>query len=159
MIVLGIDPGLRKTGYGLIEKTGQSYKFISAGTIKLDQSDNVHDRLIKLYNEIEKIIEHHHPQCMSLEKAFVGKNVKSAFMIGEARAVCIVAAKRANIPIYEYATRSVKQGITGFGGAEKGSVKHMVKLILNIKGDLSDDASDALALAIFHGNISYQRGK
>jgi len=159
VVILGIDPGLRKTGFGIVKKIGQTYKLISAGTIILDKTSNPHERLLKLFHEIEKLIKEHRPQCMSLERAFVGKNVKSAFMIGEARAVCIIAGKKADIPVYEYPTRSVKQGITGFGGAEKSSVKHMVKIILNIKGNISDDASDALALAIFHGNIGYEKGK
>lgn len=159
MIILGIDPGLRKTGFGVVEKKGNTYKYINCGVIKLDKIPSVHDRLLKLFFEIERLIKSHNPQCISLESAFVGKNARSAFMIGEARAVCIIAGRKADLPVYEYPTRSVKQGITGFGGAEKGSVKHMVKIILNINGDISDDASDALAIAIFHGNIAYNTGK
>ncbi len=155
MIILGVDPGLRKTGYGIIEKEGDKYRFVDAGIIRLNNILDIHDRLLKLHNEIERIILTFKPACMSLEKVFLGKNVRSAFMIGEARAVCIIVAKRFDIPIYEYATRSVKQGLTGFGASGKESVKHMVKLLLGVKGDLKDDASDALALAIFHGNIEY----
>jgi len=155
VIILGVDPGLRKTGYGIIEKDGQTYRFVEAGVIRLDNIADTHDRLLMLHNEIERIILTFKPSCMSLEKVFLGKNVRSAFMIGEARAVCIIVAKRFDIPIYEYATRSVKQGLTGFGASGKESVKHMVKLLLGVKEDLKDDASDALALAIFHGNIEY----
>lgn len=154
MIILGIDPGLRKTGFGIVEKIGNTYRYINSGIIKLDKISGVHERLLTLFFEVEKLIREYRPKCISLEKAFVGKNARSAFMIGEARAVCIIAGKKADLPVYEYPTRSVKQGITGFGGAEKGSVKHMVKIILNISDNISDDASDALALAIFHGNIA-----
>ncbi|MCX7771152.1 MAG: crossover junction endodeoxyribonuclease RuvC [Proteobacteria bacterium] len=157
MIILGIDPGLRKTGFGIVEKRGQEYRLINAGVIRLDKLSDLHDRLLKLFFEIENLIKEFNPNCISLEKAFVGKNARSAFMIGEARAVCIVAGRKANLPVYEYPTRSIKQGLTGFGGAEKKSVKHMVKVILKINGEISDDASDALAIAIFHGNIGYNR--
>lgn len=158
MIILGIDPGLRKTGYGVIEKKGNTYRLLESGIIKLEKIPDLHDRLLSLYLAIENILSKYRPSCISIEKAFVGRNAKSAFMIGEARAVCILAAKKQSIPVFEYATRSVKQGLTGFGSSEKANVKKMVKLVLGVNDDLKDDASDALALAIFHGNIDYARG-
>ncbi|GAB4437080.1 MAG: crossover junction endodeoxyribonuclease RuvC [bacterium] len=154
MIILGIDPGLRKTGYGFIRKNGGNISLIKSGTIKLDVKKNVQDRLYQLYTEFSELIKENMPDCMAIEKVFIGKNARSAFLIGEARAACIIAAMSNNIKVFEYATRSVKQGVAGYGDASKEALQRMVKLILNYDGSLEEDASDALALAIFHGNIS-----
>lgn len=159
MIVLGIDPGLRKTGYGLITSEKGELRFISADIINLEKISNVYDRLYYLYEKLNDIIEKFNPQALSLEKIFTGKNVRSAFMIGEARAVSILSAKKKGLNIFEYSARAVKQGVTGYGNASKEEVKRMVKLILNIKDDLKDDASDALALAIYHINVFNITGK
>lgn len=154
MIILGIDPGLRKTGYGFIEKNGGNFVLIKSGIIKLDVRLTVHERLYQLYSEFVKLINEVTPKCMAIEKVFTGKNARSAFLIGEARAACIIAALGKNIKVFEYATRAVKQGVAGYGDASKEALQKMVKLILGYNGKLEEDASDALALAIFHGNIS-----
>ena len=154
MIILGVDPGLRKTGYGLIEKHTGGYKLIAADVINLEKIPDIHDRLYHLFVELNMLLKQYKPSCVSLEKIFSGKNIRSAFVIGEARAACIISALSHGVKVYEYATRSVKQGVTGYGGAAKEDVERMVKLILNFNGKLKEDASDALALAIFHGNMS-----
>lgn len=157
MIILGIDPGLRKTGFGVIKKVKAHYSFIDAGVILLDNIKDLHDRLFELYQKVECLFHAYKPNCLSLEKVFIGKNARSAFLIGEARAACIIAAKKFNVPVFEYAARSVKQGIAGYGAADKEDVNRVIKIILGLKGEIKEDASDALALAIFHGNIDYVR--
>lgn len=155
MIILGIDPGLRKTGYGFLRKSGGDFTLIKAGVIKLDTKSSTHDRLFQLFTELNSLVKEIKPSCMVIEKVFIGKNARSAFLIGEARAACIITALSYSIAVYEYATRAVKQGIAGYGDANKDALQRMVKMILNINSELEEDASDALALAIFHGNISY----
>ncbi|MCX7990808.1 MAG: crossover junction endodeoxyribonuclease RuvC [Proteobacteria bacterium] len=159
MIVLGIDPGLRKTGYGLIENYAGQPRFINSGIINLETYPDRHDRLYFLYESLNEIIEIYSPSAISLEMIFTGRNIKSAFMISEARAVSIISGKKSGLKIYEYSARAVKQGITGYGNASKEDVKRMVKMILNIKGNIKDDASDALALAIYHVNVINILGK
>jgi len=154
MIILGIDPGLRKTGFGFIQKKGSSFSLIKAGVIRLDVKSSTHARLFQLFNELNSLIKDIKPACMAIEKVFTGKNARSAFLIGEARAACIITALTYNIAVFEYATRAVKQGVAGYGDATKDALQRMVRLILNINNELEEDASDALALAIFHGNIS-----
>ncbi len=154
MIILGIDPGLRKTGYGFIKKETNGYVLLKAGLIKLDVKQDTHQRLYQLHRELNLLSEEIKPDCMAIEKAFVGKNARSAFLIGEARAACILSAMEKGVDIFEYAPRAVKQGVTGYGDATKEQLQKMVKLILNHKDLIEEDASDALAVAIFHGNIS-----
>lgn len=159
MIVLGIDPGLRKTGYGLVDRYEGQLRFISAGVIDLTRFNDRYERLYFLFESLNKLIGTYKPSDLSLEKIFTGKNVKSAFSIGEARAISIISAKKFNLNIYEYSAKAVKQGVTGYGNATKDDVKKMVKLILNIRKDFKDDASDALALAIYHLNVINILGK
>lgn len=159
MIVLGIDPGLRKTGYGLVKNKAGQPEFISAGIVDLEKYTDRHSKLYFLFESLNEIIEKYKPSAISLEMVFTGKNIKSAFLIGEARAVSIISGKKFNLNVYEYSARAVKQGITGYGNATKDDVKRMVKLILNIKDNLKDDASDALALAIYHLNVINILGK
>lgn len=159
MIVLGIDPGLRKTGYGLVKNNAGQPEFISAGIINLETNLDRHSKLYFLFESLNQIIEKYKPSAISLEMVFTGKNIKSAFLIGEARAVSIISGKKFNLNVYEYSARAVKQGITGYGNATKDDVKRMVKLMLNIKDDIKDDAADALALAIYHLNVINILGK
>lgn len=154
MIILGIDPGMRKTGYGFIKKEAGNFIFINAGVIRLDTKKSPKDRLFSLFKEVSELIETNVPDCMAIEKVFTGINARSALLLGEARAACILSALNYNIGVFEYAPRSVKQGVAGYGNATKDALERMVKIILNYHGVLEEDASDALALAIFHGNIS-----
>ncbi len=153
MIVLGVDPGLRKTGYGIVRLEKGVLSHVTAGIINLEKIPSIFDRLYYLYDELNQIICRFSPNVLSLEKIFTGKNIRSAFMIGEARAIAILSAKKAGLDIFEYTSRAVKQGVTGYGNASKEEVKRMVKLILNLREDIKDDASDALALAIYYINV------
>lgn len=159
MLVLGIDPGLRKTGYGFVKRSFGQLNFIDAGVINLEIYPDRQDRLYFLYESLNNLVKKYNPSAISLEKVFSGRNVRSAFLIGEARAVSIISGKSHSINIFEYSARAVKQGITGYGNATKEDVKRMVKLILNIKDAIKDDASDALALAIYHLNVFNNIGK
>ena len=153
MIVLGIDPGLMPTGYGLIQVKNNSSSIIDYGTISPKQSDSLSQRLNTIYEDVSYIINKYKPNIMAIEEVFYGKNVKSALLLGHARGTAMVCAANYNMPVFEYSARKVKQSITGNGNADKTQVKFMVENELNIKNfNAPIDASDALAIALCHIN-------
>lgn len=151
MRILGIDPGSRLTGYGIIEDTPQGYKYIASGSIRI-KADYFPDRLKQIFNGILEIIDNYQPEQMAIEQVFMHKNADSALKLGQARGAAICAVQTQQIAVYEYAARQVKQAVVGKGAADKLQVQHMVKILLNVHGELSLDASDALGIAICHGN-------
>ena len=151
MIILGIDPGSRLTGYGIIEDTPQGYKYIASGSIRI-KADYFPDRLKQIFNGILEIIDNYQPEQMAIEQVFMHKNADSALKLGQARGAAICAVQTQQIAVYEYAARQVKQAVVGKGAADKLQVQHMVRILLNVQGELSLDASDALGIAICHGN-------
>ena len=154
MIILGIDPGLINTGYGLIQITGSNnLQAIDFGTISPDKKEKLSYRLKTIYDDLSLIIKKYSPNILSIEEVFFGKNVKSALLLGHARGVSMLCASNNNIPVFEYSPRKIKQSITGNGNADKSQVKFMVTRELNLKNlDFPDDASDALATALCHNN-------
>ena len=152
MKILGIDPGLIQTGFGLINiKNNNEIKLIDYGIIKPLLKDTLPKRLLTIFDDICEIIKIHKPQIFVIEDIFYGKNIKSALKLGQARGVAMVAAAAHNLPIHEYSARKVKQAITGNGNATKEQIQFMVKTILNLQSLPSPmDASDALAIAICH---------
>jgi len=150
--ILGIDPGLIQTGFGLINiKNNNEIKLIDYGVIKPLLKDTLSKRLLTIFNDICEIIKIHKPQIFVIEDIFYGKNVKSAMRLGQARGAAMVAAAFNEVPIYEYSARKVKQSITGNGNAHKEQVQFMVKARLGM--DIMPepiDASDALAVALCH---------
>lgn len=154
MIILGIDPGLINTGYGVIQITGSNnLQAIDFGTISPDKKEKLSYRLKTIYDDLSLIIKKYSPNILSIEEVFFGKNVKSALLLGHARGVSMLCASNNNIPVFEYSPRKIKQSITGNGNADKSQVKFMVTRELNLKNlDFPDDASDALATALCHNN-------
>ena len=154
MIVLGIDPGSRVTGYGII-KVCQSevYGCLDFGGIQLKSVKHFHDRLKKIYDKVTKLIQTYEPDVVAFEDIFFSQNVKAAMKLGQARGAAIIASLNADKPVEIYSPREVKQSITGYGASSKEQVQKMVSSILNIEGPISPlDASDALAIAICHAN-------
>jgi len=151
MRILGIDPGSRLTGYGIIEDTPQGYKYIASGSIRI-KADYFPDRLKQIFDGILEIIDNYQPEQMAIEQVFMHKNADSALKLGQARGAAICAVQAQQIAVFEYAARQVKQAVVGKGAADKLQVQHMVKILLNVQGELSLDASDALGIAICHGN-------
>jgi crossover junction endodeoxyribonuclease RuvC len=151
MITLGIDPGTRRIGYGVVDCEGGSTRYLAAGIFKITATEDI-AALEETKAEIERLIKEYRPRAVAVEKIFFSKNQKTAIAVAHARGVILLALQEHGIPIREYTPNEVKMGVTGYGLADKKAVLKMVRFILN-KRDLKviDDASDALALAIFCG--------
>ena len=149
MRVLGIDPGIRTTGFGIIDSNAKRLSLIACGTINPKISDALPLRLNHLFEEVDSIINKFSPDIFSIEDMFYSKNVKTAMILGQARGAMIIAAAQANINIFEFAPRKVKMSVCGNGGASKEQVQYMVMKILNLK-DIPGtmDVSDAIAVGI-----------
>lgn len=153
--ILGIDPGSRITGYGLIRADGDKLTHIEHGIIDLQSDDIMPHRLDRLFNELNGIFQRHSVSCAVVEKVFFGKNADSAFKLGQARGVCLLAAARNQVPVEEFAARYVKKCVTGSGSASKDHVQLMVFNMLGLKPQtVKFDASDALALAVTQARMS-----
>lgn len=151
MRILGIDPGSRITGYGLIEiNKSRKMNYIASGCIHLPKTPTLPPRLKIIFEAISVIVNKYRPDEFVIEDVFVQKNVASALKLGQARGAAICAGVVNNIPIFEYTARQIKKAVVGTGAADKDQVKHMVKALLGINTDLETDASDALAVAISH---------
>jgi len=149
MRILGIDPGSRVTGYGLIEVNGRVAKYIDSGCIRTG-GGALPSRLKKIHLGVREIIQHYKPQQMAVEQVFMARNADSALKLGQARAAAICAVFDDDIEVFEYAARQIKQALVGKGSADKTQVQHMVKVLLKLKGDPQMDASDALGVALCH---------
>ncbi len=150
--ILGIDPGSRYTGYGVIEVAGGKSRHLVCGRINATVGE-MPERLLKIMRGLGEIIAEYHPQEVALEEVFVNKNVSSALVLGQARGVAMVAAAQAGLPLAEYAATQVKLALVGNGRAEKLQVQHMVKVLLNLREVMAADASDALAVALTHAHV------
>jgi crossover junction endodeoxyribonuclease RuvC len=151
MRILGIDPGSRFLGFAVIDVAPQNIKVVEIGVYKFNQNFNLNQRLVEVGQGIKDLLHSYQPNHVSLEKIFLGKNADSAFKLGHARGVVIYQCINREIPLFEYATRVVKKGITGQGSAEKNQVRATLEAYLKIDKIKSLDASDALALAVHHG--------
>ncbi len=153
IIVLGVDPGSRCTGYGLVrERSGQA-ALLDVGTIRLNPKMPVAERLGRIFSELSALIERHGPQEAAIENVFVAKNTASALKLGQARGAAMAAMAVRGVPVASYEPTVVKKTVVGVGRAEKSQVAFMVGRILNVKADWAADASDALAVAICHLNM------
>ncbi|GFO74296.1 crossover junction endodeoxyribonuclease RuvC [Bathymodiolus platifrons methanotrophic gill symbiont] len=150
--ILGIDPGSRLTGFGVIDETATGYQYIASGCLRI-KGDNFPLRLKQIFAGISDIVEQYQPAEMVIEQVFMHKNADSALKLGQARGAAICAVQLFDIPVYEYAARQVKQAVVGKGSADKLQVQHMVKILLGITGELQIDASDALGISICHANF------
>ena len=149
MNILGIDPGLGTTGYGIISNANNNTQLVDFGTIKTSPKDNLSKRLKIIFDNISELINKHKPSVFSIEEIFYSNNVKSSLLLGHARGTAIAAAATKDVIIYEYSAKKIKQSLTGNGNAHKEQVKFMVSKLLNmVEPPKSNDASDALAIAI-----------
>ena len=150
--ILGIDPGSRITGYGVIEETGRgSNKYVASGSIRV-KADTFPERLKQIFDGVTEVIALYQPDEMAIEQVFMHKNADSALKLGQARGAAICASMAAGLAVSEYAARQVKQALVGKGGADKSQVQHMVKILLSIQGELQIDASDALGICLCHSH-------
>ena len=148
-IILGIDPGIADTGYGIIKEENGKLSCLSYGSIKTKPSDNLITRLEILHYELDKIIKKYHPQLAAIEQLFFNKNVRTALIVGQARGVALLTLQQNKLKVLEFTPAQVKQGVTSYGQASKKQVQKMVKLILNLSEiPQPDDAADALAIAL-----------
>jgi len=155
--ILGVDPGSIKTGYGLIEYSGNRIVYLDSGFINLNNKNDLVDRLLILSKDLEKLIKEFKPNCGAVENIFFSKNARSALTLGHARGVILLKFAEYKIPINEYQPLKVKQTLVGVGRAEKNQVKHMVKVLLNLKKTLQEDEADALAVAITHAHLGFNK--
>ncbi len=151
MRILGIDPGLQVTGFGVIDKNGQRLGYVARGCVKSGRGE-LAARLKVLLDGLTEVIAAHRPQQVVVEKVFVNVNPQSTLALGQARGAAICAAVLAGLPVAEYTALQVKQAVVGNGQAGKAQVQHMVKRLLALAGDPSPDAADALACAICHAH-------
>ena len=149
--ILGIDPGLRITGFGIIEKNGTRLSYITSGRVKCRAAE-LPERLKNILDSLREVIETHQPQQVAVEKVFVNVNPASTLALGQARGTAICAAVDAGLPVAEYTALQVKQAVVGNGHAKKEQVQEMVKRLLGLAGAPSADAADALACAICHAH-------
>ena len=150
-VILGIDPGSRLCGYGLISAKGSNLEYIASGVIKMQTTD-FPARLQTIFSDISAILDEHAPDIVAIEEVFMGKNAASALKLGQARGAALVACTCKGLAIAEYSTRKVKQALVGKGQADKAQVQHMVKSVLGLANVPPEDASDALAVAVCHAN-------
>ena len=151
MIVLGIDPGLTKTGFGLLSISNDTPQIIDYGIIEPNKNDYLSKRLHSIYVDINQLIEMFAPTVFSIEDIFYGRNVKSALLLGQARGVAMLCAAKYDIPVFEYSAKKVKQAITGNGNADKTQLQYMIKQIFKLKQLPTPlDASDAIGIALCH---------
>jgi len=149
--ILGVDPGLRVTGFGIIEKTGSKLHYVTSGCVR-SGSGELAARLKTILDGLAEIIAANQPQEVAIEKVFVNVNPQSTLALGQARGTAICAAVLAGLPVSEYTALQVKQSVVGKGHAAKDQVQHMVRRLLALPGDPSPDAADALACAICHAH-------
>lgn len=147
--ILGIDPGSRITGYGVVESTPRGLRYVASGCIRV-KAEDFPERLKQIFDGVSQVIELYEPQQMAIEQVFMHKNADSALKLGQARGAAICATMNQRLPVFEYAARQVKQALVGKGSAEKQQVQHMVKILLSIQGEMQIDASDALAISLCH---------
>ncbi len=157
MRILGIDPGSRITGLGIVEVRGRELKGVASRSIRL-QGGELSPRLGKIYQAVNDIIEEYEPDLVAVEQVFMSNNAKSALTLGHARGAAICAAVNLGKPVSEYSAKQIKSAVVGTGGASKEQVQHMVRVLLGLTKTPQSDAADALACAICHlHSVSFER--
>lgn len=151
MRILGIDPGLRITGFGVVDQQGAKLVYVASGRIRTPDAD-LALRLKTILDGLAEVINHHRPTLVALEKVFVNVNPNSTLMLGQARGTALCAAVMHGLPVAEYTALQVKQAVVGNGHAQKRQVQEMVRRLLKLAGSPSPDAADALACAICHAH-------
>ena len=151
MLVLGVDPGLATTGYGLVREAEGGLQAVAYGVVTTSAEDALPERLRQLYRELSALIQKYQPDEGAVEELFFSQNVRTAMSVGQARGVALLALADANLPVTDYTPLTVKQAVSGFGGADKIQMQTTVKMLLRLESlPRPDDAADALAVAICH---------
>lgn len=150
-IILGIDPGSRVTGYGVIQCDGGKHTYLDSGCVRL-QGENITERLHQIFVGLSEVIRMYQPEEAAIEQVFMHQNPGAALKLGQARGAAIVAVVPHSIPMAEYSARQVKQAVVGYGAAKKEQVQQMVRCLLNLSGTPQADAADALAIALCHAH-------
>jgi crossover junction endodeoxyribonuclease RuvC len=150
--ILGLDPGSRRTGYGVIERRGTDWVHVAHGCVTVAvTAESLSERLRVIFESLCELIATHSPGEVAIERVFVNRNVDSALKLGQARGAALGAVPK-GLPVFEYAPRAIKLALVGSGAAEKAQVAHMIRTILGLQGHISPDASDALAVAVCHAH-------
>ncbi len=158
MRILGIDPGLRRCGWGVVETDGCKVRWVAHGDVRPPTTGDMASRLAFLFAGLEKILDEHRPDAAAVEETFVNANPASALKLGQARAACLIAPARRGLPVAEYAPSVIKKAVVGNGAAEKAQVATMISIILPGAKAVAD-AADALAIAICHAHHAPSRGR
>ena len=158
MLVLGLDPGLATTGYGVIEGDGRELRHIAHGVIRTAAKQPMAQRLIDLHQKLGELIGQFHPDAAAVEDLFFATNARTAMSVGQARGVLLLTLAQAGLPVFEYTPLQIKQAVTGYGQADKNQVQQMVRILLHLEElPRPDDAADALAVSIcYHHSAQMQ---
>ena len=161
MRILGIDPGLRTTGFGVVEQHGSQLLYVASGTIKTNKEaqGNLPDRLKVLFDGIHEVVNRYQPDTSAVEIVFVNVNPQATLLLGQARGACITALATCHLPVAEYTALQMKQAVAGHGLAKKEQIQEMVKRLLNLQGLPGPDAADALGIAITHAHAGHAMAK
>jgi crossover junction endodeoxyribonuclease RuvC len=152
-IILGVDPGSRITGYGVIRADGRHIEYIDSGCIRVGEKP-MSERLQTIFQSLATLIGEYRPEEFAIEQVFMARNPDSALKLGQARGAAIVSAANSGLAVHEYSARQVKQAVVGKGGADKSQVQHMVQVLLSLSRKPQADAADALAIALCHAHMS-----
>lgn len=153
MLVIGIDPGVANTGFGIVEQRGMALLALDGGVIETSASDSLELRLAQIADRVRAICDEHRPDAMAIESIYFGRNAQTAFSVGQARGAVICEAGRLGMPVFSYTPQQIKLAVCGSGGAGKAQVQRMVCALLDLPGaPPSDHAADALAVGICHVN-------
>ncbi len=152
MRVLGLDPSLRSTGYGVLEQVGNRTSVVAYGTIKPRRAGELPAKLLGIKSTIDELIARHEPEEAAVENPFYSRNIKTALILGQVRGAVLVAVAGRGLPVFEYSPLEIKKAVTGYGQAEKGQVNAMIRALLGIEGAVEEDAADALSCALCHMN-------
>ncbi|MEO0327019.1 MAG: crossover junction endodeoxyribonuclease RuvC [Pseudomonadota bacterium] len=150
--IIGIDPGLRRTGWGIVDATGSMLQFVAAGTIHSSTENTLSNRLCQIHDGLDEVLRLHLPNEAAVEQTFVNKDAKATLKLGQARGIAMLVPAKAKLPVSEYAPNSVKKAVIGVGHGDKNQIKLMVNMLLPKASYDSDDAADALAIAICHAH-------
>jgi len=153
-LIIGLDPGLGTTGWGVVAKSGSRLTHVANGQVRTDPGSPLAERLVTLDRELADVIARYAPDQGAVEEVFVNTNAQSTLKLGQARGVCLLALARSGLPVSEYATRLVKKAVVGTGGADKTQVQAMLRVLLPGVSLAGADAADALAVAIAHANLA-----
>ncbi len=151
MLVLGIDPGVAITGYGLLEGPADEARLVASGVVTTPSSASLSERLLAVHDGLAGLIARYHPQVAAVEELFFGRNARTALAVGHGRGVALLTLAEAGLAVYEYTPMQVKQAVVGYGHADKTQVQEMVRLLLRLDAvPQPDDAADAVAVALCH---------